>query len=926
MSLIKPLIKNLHIIILSEVNLREEELEFYKIQNYSMFYNLRKGKSGGGLLVFHRNDLNVNRVDFEINYAETICFHVKTQPTTPDILIYAFYKPPKNENAFINALQIFLEKEKNKNVYIIGDMNIDLNKENDSIVELYTDKLASNGFYSGITEFTRERIKNGKITRSTIDHIFIRSQLQTNTIVITEDVADHHTIACTIQGKPIKTKKEYTKIKAWNNENINEDLKNITWTWPDSITDINQKYRKLMNSFKPIYKKHGYIKYIQTGNNIKKNKIIKQLLKQKNVAYKNWKKQPDLENLKHTYNKIKLTLKKETNKQKFEKIRNNFQNAGTNIKQIWKTIQKTLGKPTSQSPQDIIQKYFLNKMNITPKNAAENFAKTFIKEIDNITEICEIKVCKEPNRRKQTNTLTSFRPPSEIDIQKIIKKMNTKKSSGTDEIRMLDIVNLSENKSFLNTMTKLITDTIETSQIPTILKESYIVPIYKRGSHSDYNNYRPISILQSTSKILEHYIYNQIMNYVQENNIINKNQFGFQRGTGTTDLLIKFADLIHNKIDNKLAVHIVFIDYTKAFDCLNHNILLKKMKNQIGISGKALEWIASYLYNRKFKVKVGETYSSSHTFGENAVPQGSKLAPLLYLFYVNDMPEYMTNEVSLFQFADDTALVVSESNNQKSLLTLQENYNNLCKWSHDNKLKINASKSKYIIINNKYENNSDFEAFVTHHDHDCLHSNTPMKDCHCKTLLKTTNECTYLGLIIDSKFNFKPHINKIRKKLKSITFHLHNLKYYTTKQIRKMIYHNLIESNILYGLMIWGTASPSNLTPIQNILDSIVKTLTSKKENFDFLNLSQLYLYHFIIKHYFYKKEEIQIDITSLRPRKFLQLKTPNINNKHGKRTIDYQINFIFRQIPHELLNENKYNIIKYKIKTFLKNNKINFT
>lgn len=320
---------------------------------------------------------------------------------------------------------------------------------------------------------------------------------------------------------------------------------------------------------------------------------------------------------------------------------------------------------------------------------------------------------------------------------------------------------------------------------------------------------------------------------------------------------------------------------------------------------------------------MGETYSNSSDIGDISVPQGSKLAPLLYLMYVNDMPQYMGENCRLFQFADDTVLVVAEDTAAHSNHTLQKNYDTLCKWSHDNQLTINPNKTAYMIINDK----QNVETFnITHHCHMCLHSGNTTAVCHCDIKLQKVDQFTYLGIEIDSKFNFKPHIEKVRKKLKRVSFNLYKMQYYTDKKTLKIIYHNLIESNVLYGLQIWGTASPSNLLPIKNQLEGILKMLVPKKlrnsnlyESLNVLSLDELFMYHFVLANYFTHKEEVgSCSQISLRPRNTLQLKTPDFNNKHGQRTQEFMIPSIFSKIPKQFLSATTYKSAKTMIKAWL--------
>jgi hypothetical protein len=197
-------------------------------------------------------------------------------------------------------------------------------------------------------------------------------------------------------------------------------------------------------------------------------------------------------------------------------------------------------------------------------------------------------------------------------------------------------------------------------------------------------------------------------------------------------------------------------------------------------------------------------------------------------------------------------------------------------------------------------------------------------------MLKVTDQFTYLGIEIDNKFNFKPHVEKVRKKLKAICYNFYNLQHYTSMKTLKMVYHNLVESNVLYGLQVWGSSSQSNLLPIKQTLEGILKILTPKKrrrENvfdvLDVLSLDELYFYHFVINNYFKPKQENPaVSQNSLRPRDTFPLIIPPFNNKHGQRTQLYLTQSIFSKIPKSYLSETSYNGAKKKIHEWIRQNR----
>ena len=176
-------------------------------------------------------------------------------------------------------------------------------------------------------------------------------------------------------------------------------------------------------------------------------------------------------------------------------------------------------------------------------------------------------------------------------------------------------------------------------------------PIYKSGEVTDTGNYRPIATLSSFSKVLERLVYNQLYLFLGKNDIIYKYQFGFRKGYSTEQAILEIADNLNSAIDNKQITCGLFLDFSKAFDTVNHNILLSKLYTY-GIRGTPFKWFQSYLCNRTQFVKIDEIESSMETI-TCGVPQGSTLGPLLFLLYINDLPN-SSEKLAFRIFADET--------------------------------------------------------------------------------------------------------------------------------------------------------------------------------------------------------------------------------------------------------------------------------
>lgn len=201
-----------------------------------------------------------------------------------------------------------------------------------------------------------------------------------------------------------------------------------------------------------------------------------------------------------------------------------------------------------------------------------------------------------------------FIPVKAIEIKKIISKLN--KSPGIDNIRISDLKVIKESISPV--IAHLVNISIKTSKYLDMLKTSIIRPIYKSGEHDNTKNYRPIAILSSINKIFENLIVHQLTNFFTKNNVITETQYGFQKGKSTQQLLNKFTNEINNHINNKKHVGILFIDFKRAFDTLDHQTLLNSL-DECGIRRPLLNWFTNYLHNRSFSVKIKDEMSNRQT-------------------------------------------------------------------------------------------------------------------------------------------------------------------------------------------------------------------------------------------------------------------------------------------------------------------------
>ena len=233
------------------------------------------------------------------------------------------------------------------------------------------------------------------------------------------------------------------------------------------------------------------------------------------------------------------------------------------------------------------------------------------------------------------------------------------------------------------------------------LKLLKAIPICKdKDSEFECLSYRPISLISNLNKIVEKVMYNRLYDFLEKHESIYNNQFGFRRNHSTTHALVNMTEDIRNALDNDNIVCGVFIDLQKAFDTVDHNILLKKLEFY-GVRGIALNWFRSYLSNRRQYVSI-DGYSSTEAFMEYGVPQGSILGPLLFLIYINDLHKAIKTSI-VRHFADDTNLIIKNKDAKKITRDLNLDLRFLTKWLRANKIALNKTKTELVIFRSKWK-------------------------------------------------------------------------------------------------------------------------------------------------------------------------------------------------------------------------------
>ena len=340
-------------------------------------------------------------------------------------------------------------------------------------------------------------------------------------------------------------------------------------------------------------------------------------------------------------------------------------------------------------------------------------------------------------------------------------------------------------------ITTLVNQSLATGIFPSNLKIAKIMPLQKQPNNCNIDNFRPISLLPSISKVIEKCVFDQVYEYFEKNKLLYDSQYGYRQSHSTETACLEIIDRLHRQLDQNKTPLCIFIDLSKAFDTLDHAILLSKLE-YYGLQQNTLNWFRSYLFNRKQYVEI-EGYKSDMRNVNTGVPQGSILGPLLFIIYMNDL-NFVSKKFNAILFADDTTLnsvlsVFTNNNNITLSSKINNEINKLNEWMKTNKLSLNIKKTKFMIF--RYPQKPV--------------SSLPKLDIKIEgKRIEQVDQFKFLGITIHETLTWKHHIDIIRVKISKVTGTMRRLKSYINSKVLLSIYNTLILSHLHYGILCWG--------------------------------------------------------------------------------------------------------------------------
>ena len=406
-------------------------------------------------------------------------------------------------------------------------------------------------------------------------------------------------------------------------------------------------------------------------------------------------------------------------------------------------------------------------------------------------------------------------PADKNELFKLVNNLRKSKSPGPDNIGPGLIKEVIE--AIADPLLHIFNLSLNEGTVPDKLKIAKVVPIYKKGDKSQACNYRPISLLSVFDKLLERLMYNRLYIFLTKHNILYKYQFGFRKNYSTALALIEVIDNIYSKLDEQHFVLGIYLDLQKAFDTVNHEVLLCKLYNY-GIRGVAYDWFKSYLSNRQQYTVEG--FASSLAKITCGVPQGSVLGPLLFLPYVNDIANAVPDHIVKL-FADDTNLFIANKDPFLLNIIANEAINNLNKWFITNRLSLNVDKTCYMVFTpHKSDYSVNFKLLLGGLE------------------IKKVKSCRYLGLIIDDELKWSEHIDTIYSCLLKYVGIFYKLRNKVPAGVMKNVYYAFVHSHILYGIELYANTFSTYIDRLIKLNNKILRILLNQSR---FCSVNELY-------------------------------------------------------------------------------------
>lgn len=897
-------------IVLTEAWLNNES-NIVSLNGYNMYRSYNSLNQSDGLVIYIDNSLSVSCKQLSLGGIATALSLTFNWEGMPCHILAVYRSPNSSLINFSNSLFEILNSNLNKKDVSIftGDINCDLlNVSANSVEEHYLDLLSDLGFAACVDKVTRPA------SNTCIDHYFIRlpNTLSASSIILQTHVTDHFAVCLQIKSNKTpsnfnsQTNEKLFVLKTdW--ENVKKSLVSQSWDKVLTDNDASSSTKSFIEILQNLV--HQNTKQIKRSAKFTKLKPwmtvgLLNSIRRRDKLSKTLKKQPFNIPLRNEFVRLRNSLHFTIKQTKFNYYRNKVNEVSKDSKKFWSVVNEVAGRPKQKEPFPVDA--FLGPGDtVTPVKIKEisNSINNYFSSVGSrlAEDIKPSGPAEVSDADHSVMSVFELQPVTRQTIFDVVYSIRGQSAPGWDAIPAnlikYNIYNLSEP------LLHIINMSIRTGKFPNAFKVAKVVPIYKSGDKNSFSNFRPISLLIVLSKILEKCVKIQLSSYLNQQNLISDVQYGFRSNKNTSDALFDLTKFISNQISLNKRILVTFLDLAKAFDSVDRNKLIAKLE-ATGVKNKTLDWFKSYFQGRLQTVTINGIVSDA-TSVDYGVVQGSTLGPILFLVYINNISKLNIGG-KLFLFADDTVVVSTGCTWDETFSRASIDLTKIKNWFDHNSLTVNIGKTKCMPI---FTNKLHEPGLRSLKMHSC--GDPRSTTCSCGVIERVT-QYKYLGVIIDNRLNWCPHIGYVKNLLRKCIFAFNQLNGVLTVGQCRTVYYAYVQSLLQYGILGWGGASSSILEPLAVSQRTIIKAVLKRNhrypsallfEEFPVLNIRQLFI-KTLLSYIKNNKTEILVEIPHNYPTRHkinYGYSMPKL--KHGSELTNsfYLAQVVYRNLPNYL-------------------------
>ena len=792
----------------------------------------------GGARLYFSDQFNYKRRDdlriYESKQLESVFVEILSGQNEQNLIVGCVYKHPNLEvSDFNNYLHQLFEKisGEKKKIVLLGDFNIDLLKlDLHDDTSTYFDIVFSFGLLPTILRPTRITCRSTTL----IDNIFSNfGDVATISGNLVCSISDHlpqfAMFDFTIDKRKEKSHKLVRSFKKFNRENFLLDFFEIDWNKEFVPNNPDLNLAKFITKTNELIDYHAPFKKVKFCETPKKPWITKGILtsiSRKNALYKRFMKEKDAvkkEILSSNFKIYKNWLTKIMCMSKTLYFQNFFETYRTNLRETWKGIKSLVSskarKPCAPSSL-LIDKNVVND----PLTIANCFNDYFSKiATDTKAKIRPVDKNFSDYLGAPNESSIFLSPTNPLEIGKVIQSLQANKAEGPYSIPSNFLKLLSPTCSEI--FSSIFNSCMNSGIYPSCLKTAKVIPVFKNDSALDPSNYRPISLLSNVNKIFEKILHSRLISFLEKYSCLYSLQFGFRKGLSTSHAVLYLTEQIRECTDKGGYACGVFLDLKKAFDTVEHSILLEKMSHY-GIRGTANSLFKSYLCDRSQHVAINGIFSTKCMM-QHGVPQGSVLGPLLFLIYINDLNLCIKHSKTV-HFADDTSLLNCNHSLKKMNKQVNHDLRLLNEWLRANKICLNADKTEIILFRSSYKKLLDKSPAYRKTYKDISTEQKSLNFRISGQKIIPTTCVTYLGVKLNQFLNWDEHFATIIPKLSRANGMLAKMRHYVPRNTLFSIYHAIFNSHLNYCSLVWGKLPQYIMDKIRSLQNSALRLMYFK--------------------------------------------------------------------------------------------------